>query len=319
MLKVNSHSRQCWVAFEASVLTQQNFQSIAIPFAGSAKLDWYLKLWSKQIFDNDICQWAWWVARARVENNGEQLAEAELEVILKDAYVPNTELNNPDLRKWFSETDALWLDNVRVNIEGLTSDTHKALAIWAGILLGDYILSFDEQTRALRRPLSEVYIDLLTIVNRIIDNRQDNHSSNWEAVEFIVRTKADLLYLNLPLPGSLLAFLESPRCWREVWIRGEDNDLSAQLQPAIRGSFGGLVLSKERYRQILSELLERAKHMPIWAISFQESSFITLNEISEMIKKYRPLQAIYSKDMSDLVGGAKVYIVVASKEKASRR
>src|SRR5690242_19275850 len=102
MLRLNQSNKQSWVAFEASVLVQQTFDSIAIPFSGSAKLDWYLKLWNNRILNNDICRWAWWTAKARVENNNDQLSESDLENILKEADLPREQLNNPSLRNWFS-------------------------------------------------------------------------------------------------------------------------------------------------------------------------------------------------------------------------
>lgn len=311
MLNIEPGNRQSWVAFEASVLTQQDFESIAIPFAGSAKIDWYLKLWNKRILDNDVCQWAWWVARARVENNSEQLSENDLKIILKDAEKPREELSNPTLLNWFSEEDAVWLDNARANIEELPSQTHKALAIMGGVLLGDYIFSFDSQTAHLRRPLSHVYRDLLGIVNRVFDNQCKNFTSNFEAGDFIIRSKADLLYANLPAPGSMLNFLRSERCWREVWVRGY-GDVQAELLPKIKESLSGMVASKDRYLQLLTGLLERAKHIPKWAIGFQENRPASLDEMSDAIRKFRTVQATYSKDMSDFIGCSKIYIVVAA-------
>jgi hypothetical protein len=313
MLKGNDNNSRAGVAFEASVLAQQKFDSIAIPFAGSAKLDWYLKLWNKRVLDNDVCQWAWWIARARVENNREQLAESDLETILRDADHAREALSNPALLRWFNATDAGWFDSVRGNIEELANETVKSLAIMAGIFTGDYLLSFDRETAFLRRPLSEIYLEMLKIVNRIIDNQAENRSTNFEAIEFIMRARADLLYARLPAPGSMLRFLESQRCWREAWVRGS-GDIHSLLFPAIKNSLSGVVSSKERYLQILGEMLERAKHLPLWAISFQDDQPATLNEISEIIKKYRPVQASYLKDTSDIVGGAKCYIVIAAKK-----
>ena len=312
MLRLNQSNKQSWVAFEASVLVQQTFDSIAIPFSGSAKLDWYLKLWNKRILDNDICRWAWWTAKARVENNNDQLSESDLDHIMKEADLPREQLNNPSLRNWFSEADATWLDNVRTNIEEMADESRKALAILGTIMVGDYILSFSPETESFRRPLSEVFSGLLSVVNRVIDNQSRNYSTNYEALEFIIRTKADLLYANLPLPGSMLAFLEGRQCWRESWIRGHGN-IREELFPSIKESFGGLMASKERYLQVLSNMLERAKHMPRWAIGFLEGQPASLNEVSEIIRKYRPLQATYLKDMTDVVGGAKAYIILAVK------
>ena len=46
--------------------------------------------------------------------------------MLEDAYVPRYQLQNPALRNWFNETDAWWFDNVRQNIERLSSPVYQS-------------------------------------------------------------------------------------------------------------------------------------------------------------------------------------------------
>ncbi|MFN8005318.1 MAG: hypothetical protein U0X75_30390, partial [Acidobacteriota bacterium] len=81
-------SNRRWLGFELSVLRRLKFSSVAIPFAGQPDLGWYLKFWGKQVLDNDICQWAWWMSRALVENRGVSLSEEDVSLILSEAYVP---------------------------------------------------------------------------------------------------------------------------------------------------------------------------------------------------------------------------------------
>jgi hypothetical protein len=59
-------------------------------------------------------------------------------------------------------------------------------------------------------------------------------------------------------------------------------------------------------------MLERAKHFPLWAIAVHEdSSPASWSEITETVKKYRTIQTTYTKDMTDILGGTKAYIVTA--------
>src|SRR4051812_44453181 len=140
-----------WLAFELSVLRRLKFRSVAIPFVGEPELAVYLKRWGARVAANDPARWAYVKATAMVENNTEQLAEQDVEAVLDDAYVPHHKLNNPALRKWFGETDAWWFDNVRENVEQLESQAARALALNLGLMVGDYVLSFDEETRELRQ------------------------------------------------------------------------------------------------------------------------------------------------------------------------
>jgi len=311
MLKISENNHN-WVAFEASVLAQQKFDSIAIAFAGRSKLDWYLKLWNKRIINNDICQWAWQVAKARIENNNEQLDEFDLNILLSDTH-SHQGLNNPILLNWFKESDAYWLDNLRTNINKLNNETRKALAIYAGILTGDYALSFSEETEFLKRPLSEIFLEMIKIANQIIDNQSYNRATNLEATEFVRRTKADLLYLNLPIPASILKFLNSSEAWKEAWV-SETDYFYDELLTKVKDSPSGLVTTKEAYLQSISQILETAKHMPTWAIVFLEHLPLSLTEMVDEIKKHRSISGIYLKDLSEIAAQRKTYIVLAKEQ-----
>ena len=301
-------------AFEANVLAKQQFESIAIPFTGMSHIGWYLKLGNKRIIANDICQWAWWVGRARIENNNDQLAEDHLSIILNDI---NDDLANDicsnlnsDLQRWFSNNDANWLAQVRENIDRLPSDNYRALALFAGILTGDYILGFTSQTQFLRRPLTVVYREMVKIVNRICDNQGLNYVSNLEALDFIVRTRADLMYAKLPTPGSIERFIHSSAYWREVWVR-KDTSIAREIWQQTHAHLGGIALSKARYLQSIAELLDHAKHIPIWALSFSTYQQLSLSEISHLVEKHRTVKQTYTKDSGGLVGGQLAYIMIA--------
>src|SRR5688572_17751463 len=142
-----------WLAFELGVLRRLKFASVALPFTGEPELTVHLKNWRVRVAANDPMLWSYTKAFALVENNTERLNDIDLAVLLDDAYVPRDKLENPALLKWFNEIDAWWFDNVRVNAERL--DTFKReLALTAAMMVGDYVLSFDEQTRNLREPFA---------------------------------------------------------------------------------------------------------------------------------------------------------------------
>ena len=105
-----------------------------------------LKNWNVRVAANDPMIWSYTKAFALVENNTEQLEDDDLNTLLDDAYVPRDKLENPALLKWFNETDAWWFDNLRFNAEHL-EPYKRALALTAGMMTGDYVLSFNEQTR----------------------------------------------------------------------------------------------------------------------------------------------------------------------------
>lgn len=308
-------SNRRWLGFELSVLRRLKFASLAIPFAGQPDLGWYLKFWGKQVLDNDLCQWAWWVSRALVENRGEQLDEEDVSLILSEAYVPRRRLHNPALttmtqRALMSEMDVVWFDNVWLNIQQIENEHRRALAIMHALGVADYACSFTPATSELRRPLSEVLLASWRNQRPVIDNGQDNFSINRDAHEFIRGARAELLFARFPRPEGLAALRDSIVGWRETWVRGSGEAWDALLANQ-RGRLGDDVMSKEHYLQLVSNFLARAKHIPQWAISHTEDGFLTAAELGDVIKQYRRIDVTYNKDFSDVVGGKNTFIIVA--------
>lgn len=292
-----------WLAFELSILRRLKFRSVVMPFTGEPELGVYLKRWGARVAANDSERWAFIKATAHIENNSERLAEGEFESVLEDAYVPHHKLNNPGLRRWFNETDAWWFDNVRANAERLDSPIKRALALSLGMMVGDYVLSFDEETRELRQPLSKVFRRLWQIQPSPVNNGQRNTSANQEARAFIAeQNNSDLLFLRLPRARHQRGRQRSALlAWREEWLRGGD-DFWHETERSRAGRLGAHVETKQQYLRFVEDLLQTATHLPAWAVAHAEDGFITTNELVEAIGGLRRVETIYSKDFSELMG-----------------
>lgn len=295
-----------WTAFELSVLRRLKFRSAANPFAGEPTLDVYLKRWGVRVASNDATHWGWTKALARVENNSARLTEAEIETVLEDAYVPRHRLENSSLGRRFGETDAWWFDNVRAGAEKIEDDIKRALALNLGMLAGDYALSFDDETRELRRPLSRVFRRLWEVEPAPVNNGQSNVGSNKEARDFLSAERADLLFLRLPAPARRDA-RRTAWAWREEWLRGGD-DFWDQFESSHAGGIGGRVETKQQYLRHVEDLLGAATHFPLWAIAHTENGFVSAEELVEAIREVRKVGTIYSKDFSELTGARAVMI-----------
>jgi hypothetical protein len=301
------YTRKTLLGFEASVLRQLEFRSIAIPFWSEARLDWYLKAWGKLIFANDPRGWAGVVARANVEAT-QPLGEDTVTRVLEDVYVPGVRLANPDLRRWFGETDSWWMDNLRRNIEALDHQVMRAQALTLGLHTGDYALSFDEETLDLRRPLTTVFWRLAGRAFAGPAGQPHNRSFNQPAEDFIKHARADLLYLRSPASHTDHGGAEARSEWREAWVSGparhEADEASKGATPA---------QSRQSYLASLDRLLRPAVNFRTWAVEYQEPDLATAQDIIELIKEYRPVKATYSKDVTEVVGGLRSYIIVGEK------
>lgn len=298
-----------WLGFELNILRRLKFTSIAIPFAGRANLDWYLKFWGKQVFSNDLCQSYSSFARAYVENGGETLSVEEIDQLLDGVYVPGNEMRNPALSGYWSEVDAVWFDNLRERIDLLESPYARALALSHGLQVGEYARGFTPRTSKLRQPLSTVFRLSCQRQRRIVDNGKRNRSFNLEAGEFIRGIEAEALFVRFPAPGGLASWRRRAAEWREVWVRRDAGEWD-RLVSGRHGELGDRVHSKERYLDLVTRFLSQASSFPIWAISHTENGFIAIGELATHIRRLRRIDAIYHKDFSEFVGGGNTYLLI---------
>jgi hypothetical protein len=299
-----------WLAFELNVLRRLKFASVALPFTGEPALGIYLKHWGVRVHANDIARWAYTRAAAAIENNTVRLTEADLDLILEDAYVPRHKLYNPSLRHWFNETDAWWFDNVREGIEKLESPEARAVALSVGMEVGDYVLSFNDDTRELRQPLSKVFRRVWDQHPIPVNNGKQNLAANREARDFIAEQYTELLFLRLPRARNLnVKQRMGQTAWREDWVHGSDGFWD-DLELAHAGRLGTFVETKSQYLRFVEDLLQTAAHLPAWAIAHVEDGFISNDELMETISGIRKVETVYTKDFSELLG-VKASIITA--------
>ncbi len=297
-----------WLAFELNVLRRLDFDSVSIPFTVKPSLGKYLKHWDVKIFANNLLESDYIESKACIENNDDKLTEEEIEIILEDVYVPHYKLKNQALRNWFNETDSWWFDNVRTNIEKLPSPMSRAIALSLGMSVGDYVLSFDEETRELRQPLSNVYKRFWSVGDDPVNNGQNNSCQNKNANEFTAENYTDLMFLRLPRANNQTVKNNLGwKGWREEWIRGGDNFWS-ELERKQIGILGTHIETKSQYLSLLEELFKTASHIKLWAIAHVEDSFVQTQDIVETISRVRRVDTIYTKDFSELLGTKAVII-----------
>jgi len=301
------YNRKSLLGFEISVLGQIDFRSIAIALADGAKLEWYLKAWGKHILSNDPRAWAAATSRAMIESR-EQLDEDTISNLLADLYVPRARLSNSQLRNWFSETDAWWMDNLRLAIDRIEDETVRAQALYIGLQTGDYALSFDEASRDLRRPLTTVFWRLAGRFVVSPARQPGSRSYNLPVEEFASQARADLFYLNLPASHAEVGGSESRPDWRESWVRSGESgaeDMALRMMNAPQ--------SKQTYLAMIERILRSAAHIKKWAIECQEAGLASAHDVSELVKEHRTVRATYSKDLTEVAGGLRNYVIVAER------
>ncbi len=309
MLHQSKTSPKSWLAFELNVLRRLKFKSAALPFTHTPALGSYLKRWDIRVLANDPMQSDWTRAVAAILNNSEKLSADDVNIVLEDAYVPQYRLQNAALRNWFNETDSWWFDNVRQKIDRLQSPLARAIASGIAMAAGDYVLSFSGDTLELRQPLSNVYRRLWTIQPEPVNNGQNNTAQNKNAEEFIAESLgADLMFLRLPAPHAQSRKTVLGRAaWREEWLRG-GSDFWGDFESVEAGKLGMPTETKSQYLRLFEEMLKTSSHLGTWAIAHVEDGAIATQDIVETIAKIRRVDAIYTKDFSELTGTKAVII-----------
>lgn len=306
MLQQSKSLPNGWLAFDLNVLRRLEFSSVCLPFTGDLALGVFLKRRGVRVIANDLLRSAWTRAVAEIQNNSERLSDDTVNAILEDVYVPRHRLRNPALAKWFSESDAWWFDNIRANLDLVESPFEFAIAASLAMAVGDYALSFTEETRELRQPFSNVFRRLWTLLPEPVNNGQNNVCQNRPVNEFIAESYVDLMYLRLPSVIGKKGFPEKA-VWREEWLRG-GNDFWQEIEAQRNGRLGMPVHTKSQYLELLKNTLETASNIEKWAIAHVETGFVTTQEIVETIGRVQQVDAIYTKDFSELTGARAVII-----------
>jgi hypothetical protein len=297
-------------AFEIAVLRELDFKTIALPFGGDGKLGWRLKMLGRQVHTNDFRQAETCQAIALVENNGFILGATQIDAMLcaaRDDAEDETAPYNGGLLRWFTPTEARWFEGFRRAVLENEDRMVQALAMTLGLRLGDYWLSFDEESKPLRPSLEDAAVELSTRFNLAVDNHRSNTAACFDARQFIVQAQADLLYAALPDFAPLDA--NRPDAWREIWTSGEP-DVWADLAKRQHGTFGGRFLSKTEYKATVKAFFRRARHFNQWAVSISGRHPLTPGDLADCLADLRPSVKTYSKDVSECPPGGAQHIVV---------
>jgi hypothetical protein len=305
----NNYSEQTpagWLAFELSVLRRLSFRSVVSPLCAEPDVEAYLKRWGVRVSVNAVARWARVRAVARVENNAERLTQEDLDLLLEDVYVPGHRLRNDALARRFGEAHAWWFDNFRSNADRLNGDAKRALALDLGMMVGDYALSFDDETSELRQPLSRVASRLNGARPAPFDNRQRNAVKSGDARRFLAdQPAADLLFLRLP-PARASAS-DTVHAWRDEFVGG-DADTSSESDAARAERPAASAATRQQYLSNLEELLGAAGRARVWAVSHVDNGYLPVEELVEALRRHRKVETVYTKDFSELAGARAVMI-----------
>jgi hypothetical protein len=289
------------LGFQVSVTRQVDFRTIAIPFCGRADLVRYLAALGKQVLSNDPRPWAALAGRAALESDA--LTDEQVFAVLQDTYIPGPRMSNAALREWFGEADAWWMDNLRR--QALQEPSIQDQALLLGMQAGNYAISFGQSHAELKRPLTVIFRELAANSGAMPATHPHNRAYNLPVQQFLRDARADLMYLNLPCGQAEFGGPPGRPAWQDTWLLGHAPAADDHSQLAT------LPQSKKAYLEMVDRILASAARIRNWAVECRDTGLASARDISDLIKTHRAIRATYSKDLTEVAGGLRNYIMVS--------
>lgn len=274
------------------------FDSVLDAFSGSACVSYALKGMGKAVASNDIMRFAYHLARATVENNGERLTPSDVERLLKVNPAADDFIRTTFADLYFNEEDCAFLDSTYANIQTLDSELKKSLALSAlcracmkkrprGIFTFTGRKGWDGR-RDLRLTMERQFVDAIRLFSASVF---DNHRTNRAICGDVFETKGDgfdLVYIDTPYlsPHSdsdytrRYHFVEG-LCsyWRDVTIQYETTTRKIRSHPTAFRSPIGAVAAFER-------LFDHFRECKL-AVSYSSNGIPNRDDMIALLREYK--------------------------------
>ncbi len=276
-------------------------------FSGSQSVSFLLKQMGFQTITNDFLNFNHQIGLALIENGNEQLTKEDIEILFAPSVSKSdfTLIENVYTDIFFEKEEAEFLDNFRANIRLLSSDKKQALAfaimnrsMTRKITMGHFghtqALKYAsdperiKRNRSLIRPLKEIFEELAVKYNSaIFDNKQQNKSYNKNILDLLPELEnVDLAYFDPPYCDShadYQSFYHLLETYTEYW---KDKQFINGIKRYEPQRFSGF----DKKRDVVTsfeKLFESSQDIPHWLISYNDRSFPSVEELKEIISKYR--------------------------------
>lgn len=194
-----------------TVLSDLSFESAGDAFSGSGCVGYLFKAMGKRVVTNDFMNLGTTLAKALVENPGQPLSEASLELLLETDAGHQRFIEKTFSGIFFTPKDLRFLDQVSWNIQKLTSFYERAIALSALIRScakrqprGVFTVSGDldhykDGRRDLKLSIREHFLEQVRVYNRVVfDNDRKNIACCGDVFDWQIPESIDLVYMDPP-------------------------------------------------------------------------------------------------------------------------
>lgn len=324
------------------------YNSVLDLFSGSAFCSMAFKMLGKKVISNDLLSCSYLNAVAFVQNKDIVLSEEEQDYLFSgedtvEGFIDDKYLNRLDegevaiISSYYKRAIERWGNPISGKIlnEPIEDNIKSALAIaymqnyiiencFVGGRLnhGQILASYEHRVDHPRNKGNHMFWNGRGIShsnmrwqNPIYPTDTNQHECyNLDAIEMlcVVRPEVDLVYIDPPYGGSQSDYSLMYELF-EGMLHGELYQQSGELR------FGAdRFISKDNYKENFSKLMGDCKDIPNMIVSYNDTSWGTIDEICEVVKKYRSSVVVNEFDYSykyrnkkNNDKGTKEYIIVA--------
>lgn len=297
------------------------YKSVFDVFSGSGAVSVFMKVIGKTVISNDILTSSYHNTLAFVENNSINLSQDEIDFLCKhDSPNKNDFVRSRYAGERFTPEEALFLDNYRANIDELVRnlpvkkvetesgpvddviDTCRNANIKEAlsyVLITHYVIDhcflggrlnkgqilarLDHRIAHNRNKHETMSFNLKPLPSCFIEGSADNVALNMDALDALATVRpqiVDLCYLDPPYGGQQSDYAQM-FSFCEEYVYGKPLDQIWHLKNAKR------FVDSKGYEENFRALLEKASAINTLAISYNDSSWASVDKIKGIVTDYK--------------------------------
>jgi adenine-specific DNA-methyltransferase len=289
-------------------------------FSGTSVVGYHFKAKGKKVITNDFLKFNYHIANAVIKNKGVTLDDNDVALLIGQNKNADSLIEDVFTGVFFEKDQARFLDQFRANVNLLTDEYKKSLALaimcralTRKILLGHFahlsaLRYSGDPKRVKRNPtiakdIQDLFIELVPEYNNaVFDNGEDHEVYCEDATSLIKKLKnVDLVYFDPPYCGchpDYQAFYHFLETFVEYWKDKEFINGTKQYFPKKESGF----VRKGDIESSFRDLFEASKNIPFWLISYNSKSYPTKETMLSLIKEYRDVK-IFEYEYQNHYGG----------------
>lgn len=313
-------------------------QTAVDAFGGSQSIAYFFKQLGFSVYTNDFMSFSTAIGKGLVENKSEMLTKDDVSLLFS---------KNPDPFKYdlmqreftdvfFKEEDTVFIDAFRGNVDRLSSDIKKslALAVMNRALTRKVTMGHFAHTRALAyasdpvrikrnrsliRPIKDLFLELLPEYNAaIFDNGKYCESHQGDAATYIASLKnIDIAYFDPPYGNShadYQQFYHLLETYTEYWKDKRFVNGVHRYEPRRETAFD----QKTTIVQALNDLFVAAQNIPCWILSYNDRSYPDESTLISIVQKYRNVKIVHktyveSRGGKGSVAGSREILIIGER------